>query len=189
MFKLSNKQAKILKIAIPALILLGVIIYFALRKKPKNGKIGSFTASLKENYRTEYAKGSTQGELTVKFTTPTSAGSSTNTLKDVILYTVPCKDGKCPPLPPNPSDTSDNTTKYSGPFVPVPDTLNPLEVGGKEITGYFPIDMDQLVGIDEVQFGIAYINDVGEIGDFKYLATPLSIKRKPGMVNFESANF
>lgn len=189
MFRLSNKQNKILKVAIPALMLLGLILYFALRKKPSNGKVGNFTASLTDYYKTEYALGSSQGELTVNFTTPTSAGSSENKLKSVILYTVPCKDGKCPPLEPNPVDTSDISEKYSGPFSPVPSTLNPLEVGGKNITGYFPINMGNLTNVDQVQFGIAYINDIGEIGDFVYLKTPISIKRKPGSVEFKSANF
>lgn len=189
MLNLSNKQKNILKFTIPALILLGVILYFVLRKKPFNGKVGNFTASLTEQYRTEYALGSSHARLTVNFTTPTSAGSSISKLKSVILYTVPCKGGKCPALEPNPVDTSDNFDKYSGPFSPVPSTSNPLEVGGKDISGYFPINMDNLTNVDTVQFGIAYINDVGEIGDFVYLKTPISINRKPGPVEFKSANF
>jgi hypothetical protein len=100
MFSLSNKQKNILKIAIPALILLGVILYFTLRKKPYNGSGNPTGVSVKfiEGYQTEYASGKSLA-LKLTYTSPGTVGGEGSTLEGPSLYTVECPGNKCPTLP------------------------------------------------------------------------------------------
>ncbi len=183
MFRLSNKQNKILKVAIPALILLGVILYFTLRKKPSNdnGKPTGVGAQFVEGYQTEYALGAENLMLIINFTTPSPPVSKADFDK-VVVYTVECPDNKCPKLPKNPADVSANMKKYSS-----EDALElasgDFSADKTQVSGTLKLNISEFTSGKSFAFGIAYMNKNSQIGDFVY-TDPLEVpSTQPGPIS------
>ena len=192
MFKLSNKQAKILMVAIPVLLLLGVILYFALRKKPSNGsgKPTGVGAQFVEGYQTEYASGR-ELALNVTFTTPSSAGYAGATLSGgALLYTVECPDNKCPPQVKNPSDNdiaSNMSTYVQGVFTPNSGDSTKTNTA---IDGRFILNADQFPSGSYFTFAIILKNSKGIYSDAVYLTSPIKVPdASPGPVTALDAKY
>ena len=145
------------------LLLLWLLVW---RKRGKVNKVGGFSATI-EGYTTEYAVGADHKySLQVNFTTPSSAGGAGDTLANISLYTVPCPEGTCPTLNKNPTDFNDNAKTYVlSPFIINSGDITKLS---NKVVGVFPLTSAFKSG-DSYNFGLAYTNSDGDMGDFIYL--------------------
>ena len=191
MFKLSNKQVKILKVAIPVLLLLGVILYFARRKKPSNGtgKPIGVRAHFVEGYQTEYASGRDLA-LDIKFTTSNTVGEAGATLDGFFLYTVECPDNKCPPQvkkPPISVIKSNMATYVKG--EPLPNSGNPNQLNSPvDVT--FVLNSDRFPSGSYFTFAIIMNNSKGVYSDAVYLTSPIKVPAaSPGPVSALEAKY
>ncbi len=191
MFKLSNKHIKILKVVIPVLLLLSVILYFALGKKPSNGsgKPTGVRAQFVEGYQTEYASGRDLA-LDIKFTTSNTAGDSGATLDGFFLYTVECPDNKCPPQVKNPSasDIKSNTVTYVK-GEPRLNSGNPKQLNSPvDVT--FVLNSDKFPSGSYFTFAIIMNNSKGIYSDAVYLTSPIKVPdASPGPVTSLGAKY
>ena len=189
MFKLTNKQRKILKVVIPVL-LLGVILYFTLRKPSNSNRNPTGVgAQFVEGYQTEYATGR-ELALNVTFTTPGSAGDADATLADAMLYTVECPDNKCPNLVKHPTtdDLSNNFVKYVQGEFNISD--GDIKKTNTTVKGLFKLNADQFPPGSYFTFAIIMENTKNVYSDAVYLTSPIKVPdASPGPVTALNANY
>lgn len=192
MFKLSNKQTKLLKAVIPALLLLGVILYFALRKKPSNGsgKPSGVSAKFVEGYQTEYADGR-ELALNVSFTTPGTFGDASSTIDSIVLYTVECPNNKCPSPPvikPANSAIKSNVSTYVKHQLEV--ASGDLKQKNQPIVGQFELNADEFPPGSYFTFAIIVKNNKGIYSDAAYLTSSIKVPdTSPGPVTALNAKY